>query len=61
MSRPKKERAVLTRREFADELGISLSSADDLLKQNKKLYFTAGRRILIPRAAFQKWLESQTA
>jgi excisionase family DNA binding protein len=50
---------TLTAREVAKRLGLSLSSTYVALAAGKSIpCLTVGKRRLIPRAAFEKWLES---
>lgn len=59
------ERAKLKRRVYVTEdlmplLGIGRSTAYNLVNQKSFPVVRVGRRILIPRDAFERWLEIQT-
>ena len=54
------ERMTMTVQELAKEMGISLPIAYKLVQQKGFPVIHVGRRIVIPVAAFQKWM-SDTA
>ncbi len=51
------EKATLTVRELSEMLGIGLTTAYGLIKQKQFHTIKVGRKILIPKATVQKWLE----
>jgi len=54
------EKLVYTVREIAKILGIGINSAYDLIHQNKVPYIKLGRKIRIPKRAFEAWLSQST-
>ena len=55
------EKATITVRELASQMGISLPKAYELVKQPGFPTINIGTRILIPVDAFHKWLNDQAA
>ena len=51
---------VLTVPEIAEMLGINIPKAYDLARREDFPAFKLGKRIIIPKDAFLKWLEEQT-
>lgn len=51
--------AVYNVKEIAALLNINLISAYELTKRNDFPAFRLGRRILVPRSAFENWLTQQ--
>jgi excisionase family DNA binding protein len=51
------ERATLTIREAAEALGIGLNQAYEAARSGQIPSIRIGKRIIVPRAAFQKKLE----
>lgn len=51
------EKMVYTVKEMAQILCIGMNKAYDLIHENKVPYIRLGRKIRIPKKAFQKWLE----
>ena len=56
MKTENKERATLTIAEVAAELGINLVAAYEIAKQEGFPALTVGKRIIVPRVAFERWL-----
>ena len=50
------DKPVLSVKELADYLGIGLSKAYDLIRQNVLPYRRIGKRILISKVVVDKWL-----
>ena len=50
------EKAVMSVRQLADEMGISLPKAYELVNQPDFPVLRVGTRILIPRETFTQWL-----
>ena len=46
-------------REVAEELQINLVAAYELAKREDFPSFTIGKRIIVPRKAFEQWLANQ--
>ncbi len=55
------EKATMTVRELASQMGISLPKAYELVKHPGFPTINIGTRILIPVDAFHKWLNDQAA
>jgi excisionase family DNA binding protein len=53
-------RAVLTVKEAADTLGIGINQAYDAIKSGQIPSLKIGKRIIIPRVALERKLESAT-
>ena len=61
MSRtPQAIRAVYTVPEVADLLGINLPKAYELARQESFPAVRLGRRIVVPKAAFERWLNHES-
>lgn len=54
------KRLTLTIPEVAELLGISVISAYNLAKRQDFPAIRVGKRIIVPRAAFDRWLEEIT-
>lgn len=50
------EKAAISVRQLAEQLGISLPKAYELAKQPRFPSIRIGNRIVIPKDSFQKWL-----
>lgn len=50
------QRATLTIAEVAAELGVNLIAAYEMAKQVGFPALTVGKRIIVPKAAFDRWL-----
>ncbi len=55
--KPELEKAVYNIYEVAALLEINLPKAYELARQEKFPSIRVGRRIIVPKAAFHKWLE----
>ena len=55
------ERMTMTVEELRAAMGIGRRQAYDLVNRSDFPVIRLGKRILIPRDAFLKWLEAQTA
>ncbi len=53
------KRSTMSVREMANELGICLPSAYELTRRRDFPAIALGRRIVIPRVSFERWLEEQ--
>ena len=51
-------RDMLTVAEVADRLGVAVATAYRAAGRNEFPVLRVGRRLLIPRLAFQRWLET---
>lgn len=56
--KPKLEKAVYSAAEVAAIMDIHLQAAYDLARQEGFPAVRIGRRIVIPKAAFHRWLEN---
>ena len=55
------EKAVLTRKEAAQRLGVAPATIDRLIRDGEIPSFRPSpRRIIIPRDAFDRWLNDRT-
>ena len=52
-------RATLSAPELAECLGISRAGAYNLMQANGFPSFRIGKRVMVTKAAFEKWLEEQ--
>jgi excisionase family DNA binding protein len=59
--KPVMEKAVFTVAEIAAQLGVSLPAAYEVAKSAGFPSFTIGKRILVSKAAFSRWLDSDAA
>ena len=59
MEQSTNDHMTLTVRELAGELGICLPIAYELVRRQDFPAITLGRRIIIPRTAFETWLREQ--
>ena len=55
------EKITLSVRELADQLGVSLPVAYELVRRSDFPSLRIGGRILIPTNRFHVWLDSQTS
>lgn len=55
------EKSVLNVKELAETMGISPPKAYELVNSEGFPHFKIGRRLLIPVAAFERWMETQAA
>lgn len=53
------EKWVLTPAEAAEYLGVSVTTMRELTHQKGFPMLTNGRKVLIPKEAFHRWVESQ--
>jgi excisionase family DNA binding protein len=52
------ERITLTVKDISEALGVSLITAYDLVNSQGFPAIRIGKRIIIPRDAFQRWLDN---
>ena len=50
------ERKTLTVEEAAEQIGISRNAAYDAVRNGEIPHLRVGRRIVIPKTAFERWL-----
>ena len=59
--KPNTEKTVYSVAEIAAMLDVSLPNAYAISRSENFPSFTVGRRVLIPKAAFEQWLRDQSA
>ena len=52
--------AAMPIKEFSDEMGISINLAYQLAREGRIPTIRLGRRIVIPRVAFDRWLNGES-
>lgn len=57
MEKPEREKLVYTVREISFLLGINLPKTYELVRQRNFPSLSVGRRILIPKAELNRWLQ----
>lgn len=56
------EKTTLTRKEAAQRMGVAPATIDRLIRDGEiPFYRPSPRRIVIPREAFDRWLDSRAA
>ena len=54
------ERMVIVASDIAEALGIGINAAYDLLHRDDFPSIRIGRKLVVPREAFFRWLDKQT-
>lgn len=52
------DKVVYSTKEIAELLSIGMNKVYELLQQNKLPYIKVGKKYIIPRKAFENWLNS---
>lgn len=55
------DKRALSKKELADHLGVSVRTVDHLVERADFPSFRIGRRVVIPVAALDRWLEDQVS